>query len=774
MAFDRLRFADFELDRPACQLRRDGQVVHLERIPLDVLFLLAENRGRMVTRQEILERVWGKDVFVDVDNSINTAIRKIRLALNENPDKPRFLFTVSARGYRLEIPVQERRKDGELPAAIAPAVASDPPAATRRESSVAQALSGWKMRWRILTLAALALALALATVFRFRRVHALSDKDTIVLADFTNTTGDVIFDGTLREGLAVQLEQSPFLNLVPDQQIQQTLRMMQQPADSRLTPQLAGEVCHRTNSAVVLQSSISQIGSQYHLVLKAVNCSTGESIASADAQSGDKDHILAALRDASSDIRKKLGESFASLQKFDAPLVQATTPSLPALKAFSLGMTKYAKGDEAGAIPFFKQAIEQDPDFAMAYANLGRAYQVLGQYQPSKDAISRAYALRDRVTEREKFDIVAVYHQMVSFRTDLAIQNCELWEQSYPREFTPHRILGFENAVLGKYERSAAEFHKAIELDPAQALPYAGLISDYAALNRLAEAREVYRQAQARGVDAGEVQHVRYGLAFLEKDANEMSQLANSLSKQPGYEYKALWEQSATASYFGRFQIARELIRESVAKALERNDPTAAANVEADLAAREALVGNLGEARRHTAASRKLGAEPGFYALAFALSGDPAEATKLVNEVASTAPPESYLDKVTVPEFRAAIELKRGNASRTIELLEPTSFGESGWFDVYMPVYLRGEAYLEAHRGKEAAAEFQRIIDHRGVVETGLIGALAHLGLARADALNHDKAKARAAYNDFLSLWKDADPNIPILKQAKAESTGLN
>ena len=770
MSFDTLRFADFELDRPACQLRRSGQVVHLERIPLDVLFLLAERQGQLVPRQEILERVWGKDVFVDVDNSINTAIRKIRLALKENPENPRFLHTVAARGYRFEVPsengVHATASASTRPSAPVIRVAEPITAAVRVASK-------WQSHWRLLVLAALVIATALAAVVRFRRVHALSDRDTIVLADFTNTTGDVIFDGTLREGLAVQLEQSPFLNLLPDQQIQQTLRMMQQPSDSRLTPQLAGDVCHRTNSAAVLQSSISQIGSQYHLVLKVVNCSTGESIASADAQASDKDHILTALRDASSELRKKLGESLASLQMFDAPVVQATTPSLPALKAYSLGMAKYAKGDQAGAVPLFQQAIEQDPDFAVAYANLGRAYQVLGQYQPSKDAISKAFALRDRTTERERFDIVAVYHQMVSFRTELAIQNCELWEQSYPREFTPHRILGAENAVLGKYERSLAEFRKAVELEPGQALPYAGLIGDYMALNRFDEARQVYQQAQGRGVDAGEVQRVRYLLAFLENDTREMSLLADSLSMEPGYEYRALWEQSAVAAYHGRLETARELARESVAKVLDQHDARTAARVESDHAIREALLDNLTESRRHIAAAKTLGGDPGFYALAVALSDDQAEATKLVDAFASTVPPEGYVDKVTVPEFRAAIELKRGNAAHALELLEPAANVESGWFDVYQPAYLRGEAYLQAHRGQEAVAEFQKIIDHRSIVASGVIGALAHLGLARAYVLQQDNAKARSAYNDFLTVWKDADSDIPILKQAKAEYAKL-
>ena len=763
MSFEKLRFADFELDRPACQLRRDGQLIHLERIPLEVLFLLAERRGQLVSRQEILDQVWGKDVFVDVDNSINTAVRKIRQALKENPENPRFLHTVAARGYRFELPAEQLTATVAM---VAPAPAPSA-AVAQPETPSAQVLSG--SRWGIFLLALLTLAIVLAALVRFGRVHALSEKDTIVLADFTNTTGDVIFDGTLREGLAVQLEQSPFLNLVPDAQIQQTLRMMQQPPDARLTPELATEICHRTNGAAVLQSSISQIGSQYHLVLKAVNCSTGESIAGVEAQASDKDQILSALRDASSDIRKKLGESRATLQKFDAPLVQATTPSLSALKAYSFGISKFAKGDQAGAIPLFQQAIELDPEFAMAYAGLGRSYNVQGQYQLSMDAIRRAFTLRDRANERERFEIVAEFHQFISFRTDLAIQNCELWEQSYPRDFTPHRILAFENAAVGRYERSATEFRKAMEMDPTQALPYAGLMLDYMALNRFAEAGLVYQEAQARNVHAGEVQRIRYKLAFLEGDQPMMQQLVTSLSTEPGHEFRALWEESAAAGYFGQLAAAREFARRSVDKALEQRDAGTAARMEANQAVRESLFGNSAEARRHAVAATKLGGDPAFYALAVALSSDPAQATKVVEAVAGKTPPESFVHKVTLPEFRAAIELRRGNSARVLDLLASTASSESGWLDLYMATYLRGQAYLLARRGQDAAAQFQKIIDHRGVVGTEPIGAVAHLGLARAYAMQRDTVNARAAYNDFLTLWKDADPDIPILKEAKAE-----
>jgi DNA-binding winged helix-turn-helix (wHTH) protein/Tfp pilus assembly protein PilF len=760
MPVELYRFGHFELDRGAYQLRCDGRDVRLERIPLDVLFLLVERCGRLVLREEILEHVWGKDVFVDVDTSINTAVRKIRQALKDNPDSPVFLATVPSKGYRFVAPVD--KVDTAAPSA-APAIEGFEPLASNYGRV-------WSGRWEILLAVTLALVFALAVFFRFRRQHALSEENTIVLADFTNTTGDVIFDDTLREGLAVQLAQSPFLTQVSDEQVQQILRMMKQPPDTRLTPQIAREICHRANGTAVLESSIGQIGSHYNLIVKAVNCSTGETFASTEVQASDKNHILDVLGRAASDIRKRLGESLATVRKFDSPLVQATTSSLDALKAYSLGVAKFDSGDQASAIPLFQRSIELDPLFAMAHANLGRSYQVLGQYERMEEEIRKAFELRDRVSEREKFELAAVFHQFVTYQTLQTIQNCELWEQSYPRDFTPHRILGFENATLARYERSAEEFRKAMELDPNQALPYAGLINDYSALDRFIEAHAVYQQAQARGLDAGEVRHQRYKLAFVEADMETMTRLGAALSAEPGFESVESSEESHTAAYFGHLATARELSSRSEDDALRDHDPGTAARMAAEAAIREALFGNRGRARRKAIEAVKLGGQP---AMAFALAGDVADAKGEVDQLAGRAPRGSFLDQVAVPEIRGAIELEQGNAARALDLFALASPYEAGWFDIYMAAYLRGEAYLLAHRGQEAAVEFQKIISHRGIVSNSEIGALAHLDIGRAYAMQADFPRARVAYQDFLTLWKDADPDIPIFKEAKAEYAKL-
>jgi len=650
----------------------------------------------------------------------------------------------------------------------------------RRESESArlraalktQPTSGKGMFWRVMV-AAVVVVCVLARVgyVLWHPKPKFTDKDAIVLADFANSTGDGVFDDGLKQGLEVQLGQSPFLNLVSEEQVRQALQMMKQPPDTKLTRDIAREVCERRNGAAVLQGSIAQIGTRYDLVLKAVSCSTGESLGSAEAQASDKNQVLDAIGKASSQIREKLGESLTTVQRFDTPLAQATTPSLEALKAYSLGLSKYGKGDPSGAIPLFRLAIELDPEFAMAHLHLGQSYMNLQQFAFGRERIRRAFALRGRASEREKFNLVAVYHQSVTLDLDQTIQNSELWEQSYPRDFTPHRTLGFEYGVLGKHERSAEEFRKAQELDPDQAIPYAGIMANDMNMDRLEEAKAVFEKAKSHNVQAGElVEGERYRLAFLEGDREEMEKLVAAMSSEPGFEMAALFEQSRTAAYFGHLRAARELSGQMKERALREKDVATAADVESDEAYREVLFGNTAEARIHVAEAVNLGGEP---PTALVLASDAALAGKLVDSIESQSPPGGYVYKVRIPELRGAIEFKRDNPTRALNLLAPLTTYDAGWYDLYMFAYVRGEAYLLAHRGAEAAAEFQKIIDHRGIVSNYPWGAVARLELARAYALQGDTTKACSAYQDFFTLWKDADPDIPILKQAKLEYAKL-
>jgi eukaryotic-like serine/threonine-protein kinase len=756
-SFAAVRFDNFELDLRSGELRKDGTpAVRLPEQSFQILAMLLERAGSVVSRGEIQERLWPDGTVVEFEHSIGAAMNRLRQALGDSAENARYIETLTRRGYRW-IAVAE----------WIPEAASAPEASPAGMSR--------NLRWVLTGGIAIAL-LGTAVSYRYIRAakaHRLTEKDTIVLADLTNMTSESVFDDALRQGLEVQLQQSPFLQLVPDEQIRQTLQMMKQSPEVKLTPHIAREVCQRTNGGAVLESSIAAIGKQYQLILKATSCSTGELLAGTSARAPDKDHILDAIGKVSTDIRSKLGESLTTVQKFDAPLAQATTPSLEALKAYSLGLLKFDRGDDAAAIPLLQKAIELDPDFAMAYLYLGNAYGVLGEYSRKAEPIRKAFALRNRASEHERFEIASDYYQEVSQETDQAIQNCELWEQSYPRDFRPHGNLGVEYGGLAKYERSAEEFRKAIELDPAKALAYGGLMIDLMALDRFADARSVYQDAQAHRVDAGEVERLRYGLAFIEGDAPMMAKIAELLSREPGYEGRVLFEESNTEAYFGRLKAARELSQQSEDKSLLEKDTGTASYIESDMSVREAMFGNTGLALKHAAAAVKLGGDPAFYVMALALAGDTAQATRVVNEIESQTQPGAFMNKVTHAEFRGSIELKRGNAVRALEYLDQAISYEAGWFEGYRPAYVRGEAYLLAHRGQEAATEFQKLIDHRGIVGNQPFGALAHLGLARAYAMQGNVPKARKSYQDFLTLWKDADQDIPILMQAKNEYAQL-
>ena len=762
-SFVSARFQDFELDLHSGELRKTGApALRLPEQSFQILRILLERSGKVVSRTEIRQHLWPDGTIVEFEHSIGAAMNRLRQALGDSAENPRFIETLSRRGYRWMAGAEWVAERG-VGSPLAPeGLAQHEP----REAPRSQRLP-W---WVVASSMTLVLGLALGWHLYSRRERPLTEKDTIVLADFMNSTGDPVFDDALRQGLRVQLEQSPFLNVLSEQKVDEQLKLMMRPIGGSLTPQLARDICQRAGSTAVVKGSISRLGSSYVLGLSAFNCHTGEELDNQQVEITNRELVLKALGAAAQKMRVKLGESLATVERFNTPVQQATTPSLEALKAYSLGVSKWGQGDPPGAIPLFQKAIELDPDFAMAHMQLGRSYNNLGQFGLSQEPIRKAYELRNRASERERFDIVTGYHQFVSFDLRQTIENCELWEQSYPREFTPHRILGAETAVFGRYERSAGEFAKARDLDSTQALPYAGLMEDYTALDRLADAEAIYRDAEAHHVATGIVQAPFYRLAFLKGDAQEMARMTTALSSEPGFEIMSLRGEANTAAYFGQIRATRELTARIREIGLREKDTAGVADVIAEAAFREELVGNSEEASTYAAEAAKLGGEP---PTALMLVSDPAAATKMVDLLESKSPPDGYMYKVRIPLIRGAIELKRGNAARALELFAPALPYEAGWLDSYMPAYLRGEAYLLAHRGQEAAAEFQKIISHRGVVLNTEIGAVAHVGLARAYAIQGDKARAKAAYEDFLTLWKDADHGIPILKQAKDEYAKL-
>ena len=783
MIVDLVKFDEFELDLRAYQLRRAGRMLKLERIPMEVLSLLIERRGQLVTREEIIDKLWGKNAFLDTDNAINTAIRKIRQVLKDDPDQPRFIQTVTGRGYRFIGQISEVAvPPAQEPAQEQLASSSSPKAAT------AGTATSMAKRWKLIVPAIVAVvALSVGGYFYLlRRAPKLTDKDTIVLADFTNTTGDSVFDGTLRQGMAVQLEQSPFLSLISGERIQQMLKLMAKPADARLTPEIAREICERTASAAVLEGSIASLGSQYVLGLRAKDCRTGDVLAEEQVQAARKEDVLNALGQIASKFRTRVGESLTTVKKHDTPLAEATTPSLEALKAYSAGWQIVSSSGSTAAVPFFKHAIEIDPKFAMAYASLGRMYGDIGESDLSAEASSKAYELRDRTSDNEKFFISASYDMQVTGNLDKAQQTCELWVQAYPRAGIPHGFLsGIIYPVSGKYEKAVEESKKAIELDPDFAIGYNILALSYAYLDRLGEAENALQRASERKLEIPDFLVERYDLAFLRGDKAGMEQEAALGQRTPGAEDWLSYHEAFVLAYSGHLRQAREMSRHAADLAQQSNRRATATLYETGAALREALFGNAPAARRSAMAALALskGREVEYgSAFALALAGDSARSQTLANDLERRFPEDTPVRFCYTPVLRALLALNRDEPSKAVELLQiavpyelgapPSSF--YGFFGTFYPAYVRGEAYLAAHQGAEAAREFQTILDHRGIVVSDPIGALAHLQLGRADALSGDKTKAKSAYQDFLTLWKDADPDIPILKQAQAEYANLN
>jgi len=654
-----------------------------------------------------------------------------------------------------------------------------------REPVTAKGHSGGKLWISIVPASAAVVALAAASYFYFHRAPKLTDKDTIVLADFANSTGDSVFDGTLRQGLSIQLEQSPFLSIISDQRIQQTLRMMGQKQDVKLAPEIARELCQRTTSAAVLEGSIAQIGTQYLVTLKAVNCESGESLASTEAQASDKNHVLDALGKTATDIRNKLGESLSTVKKLDTPLEQATTPSLEALKALSLGQRVLVASGDVAATPFFKRAIEFDPNFALAYAYMGIISTDLGESGVAADFTRKAYELRDRVSEPEKYFIETLFYKEGTGNIERAKQSCELWIHVYPRSELPHTYLsGAIYPVIGQFEKAVEEGREAVRLNPDTPIPYAFLTFDYIALHRLDEAKAMHRKALERKLDSPFFNLALYELAFLQNDAAGMAKQVAWAVGKPGLEDELLGLEANTAAYAGRLTDSRDFSLRAIDSAERTGGKEGAATYVAMSALVEALFGNAGKARRQAVlAMARAGNRDAQYlaALALVFAGDGERAQVLTGDLAKRFPEDTIVRFNYLPTLRAKFAVSRGKPSEAIESLRAAALYELGqstaspssWTAFY-PAFVRGEAYLSSRQGREAAAEFQKILGNRGTVLNSPIGALAHVGLARSYALQGDNAKAKAAYDDFFALWKDADPDVPILKQAKAEYANLH
>jgi len=776
-----LEFGSFRIDPEQRLLLRDREPVPLSPKAFDLLLALTERGGQVVPKDDLMKILW-PDTFVEESN-LGQHVFQLRKALGERPQDHTYIITVPGRGYRFAqkvrtVPEEDQAHQGEEQKSDEQIVM-----ATRSLSRVVIERNR-RTDLRVLVPVALAVAgiLIVAGLFwNSRRKPRLTEKDTIVLADFDNRTGDAVFDGTLRQGLSAQLDQSPFLNLLSDQRTRQTLALMSQPKDVQLSYGLAREVCQRTASKVALDGSIALIGTRYLLTLNAVNCSNGELLASTEAEAKDKSHVLDALGRTASEIRGKLGESLASVQKYDVPLEDVATPSLDALRAYSLGRQALASNRAADSVALYQRAITLDPNFAMAYLGLGVDEFNMDETSLAAENVQKAYQLRDRVSERGRLGIELLYEVVVSRNFEAARKSGVLSTQIYPRDASAYTNLGTIYGYLGDSAKSLASLQKALELTPGAVQSYSNLLLAYLHCDRLEEAASIAREAKSRNLDSPFVHASLYLVQFLKHDAAAMELEETQVIGKPGFEDLIYYYGSDTAVYAGQFKKARELTRQATASALREGQRETAAEYEAEAAVREALAGNLALGSRQAKYALALSSGrdvTAISAIALALAGD-SSAVQLAEDLSKRFPEDTPLTYNSLPAIRAAAALRKGNFKVALAALvdsTPYELGQTAQevtFTLY-PVYFRGQAYSAAKNDAAAATEFRKILDHPGLVQNEPIAALAHLGIARAYLRSGDSAKSRVEYQTFLALWKDADPDVPVLKQAKAEYAKLH
>ena len=644
-----------------------------------------------------------------------------------------------------------------------------------------------RSRWKIALPIGLILLTLLGAIIlglshrRTSQASKLNERDAVVLADVTNSTGEPVFDNTLKQALSISLRQSPFLKFLSDSKVAATLTLMTRPPNTQITSEVAREICQRTRSKAYIGGTISALGKEYVLGLRAASCETGDVLAEEQATADRKEEVLSALGKAAAKLREKLGESLASVTKYNQPLEEATTSSLEALQQYSEQRRAQREQGDAAAIPYGKRAIELDPNFALAYASLGANYGNLSQLSLSRENLQKAYELRDRVTQQERFLIEALYYSEVTGEIDKAIQTYTEWARTYSADYVPHDNLGVSYSILGQYEKAAEETNASLRLEPDDAIAYGNLADDYLALDRIKDAKGALDEAAKRNLDSPDLHLHRYHSAFLEGDPSAMQEQSLWATGKPE-EDGQLSDESDTEAYYGRLRKARELTRKAVESAKRNGSTNTAALWQVNEALREAEFGNTALARKAVADAMSLSSRPDIEllgALALARSGDTAQSSALADKVAAEFDRDTMIQAYWLPIIRAAIAIDRGDSQKAMELLTMASEYELGEplqtpsHGTLYPVYVRGEAYLRAGDGVQAATEFQKMIDHRGIVSNFPLGALAHLQLGRAYKLAGDVGKAREAYAAFLEAWLNADPDIPILKQAKAEYAKL-
>lgn len=783
-----VRFGPYEADFRRGELRKFGTRLKIQGRPLAVLALLVKRPGETVLREELRAALWPNDVFVDFDKNLTTAVNKLRQALCDTAESPQYIETVPRIGYRFVASVEVIAK--EPIAEPSPARTEVPPPLQPPPIPQPRSRAPWVAVAAVVVLAAI---LALVLIKGHHSVSALNEKDSIIVADFSNGTGDPVFEDTLKTGLTIALDQSPFLNVLPEGRVAKTLKLMTKPANTKLMADVAREVCLRTGSKAYVAGSITSLGTDYVLALKAVDCQTGETLGQQQLTAERKEKVLNALGKAAANLRSQLGESLATVQRFDAPLAEVTTPSLEALQAYTqAGKAGRERGPEA-AVVYYQRAIEIDPNFARAYAAIGNAYESLSEMGRAAEYYTKAFELRDHASEREKLVIAGRYYQDVTGELDKAARTYEQVLQSYPRDVV---VVDLANiyAAEGKYDEAVEVLHQLQKVAPDRVAVYSNLANDFLALQRFDEARQVIQQAQARKWENLTFHSALYALSFLKADAAGMAQQQQWFAAKPDVAHFGLSLASDTEAYAGHLSKGRALTTQAVNFAIQADSKENAAIWWENAALREAAFGNREEAKRDAAEGLKLAPDRQDVkvaaALAYAIAGDTTRTRPLAEALSQQYPLDTQMQSLWLPAIQAQLALNQKDPSAAVDALQkaspPIEYGQIAFLANIscLPwTYIRGQGYLASGNATAAVAEFQKITDHNGIVWNCWTGVLARLGVARANALqasqsqgaDADAARVRAlaAYKDFLGLWKAADPDIPIYKQAKAEYTQL-
>lgn len=787
------RFGVFEVSVESRELFRHGHRVKLQEQPFQLLLLLLENAGETVDREQIRQRLWPGDTFVDFGQCLGTAITKLRQALGDDANNPRFVETRPRHGYRFIAPVsrvnppenpasgliyqQNGRQNGaplgELEPAQSP-VHAKPLVRSKR-----------MIVWSVV-IAGVALVIGMAAIgwHEYLRRHRfiIASRDTIVLADFENTTGETIFNDTLRQGLLIGLAQSPLIHVLSDRSAAVIFTQMGHTADDRIAGRAALELCKRVGGKVTIQGSIASLGTTYLVGLAAIRCDTGKPIANEQVEASQREDVIDALGKATSQLRGKLGESLPSIQKYNAPLEQATTSSLEALNAYGKALSTWDAQGDAPSVPYFQKAIELDPKFAVAYSALATVYSNLGKDELAKEYSTRAYKLRDRVTESERGSIDARYYLYVTQELDKAAQTYEDLARDYPDTAGSFNHLGTIDQRLGRDDEAVDAFRRAMAIDPTRATTYANLAASLIELNRGQEAAPVLDAADKRGLRTDYVLQVEYRLAFLTGDQPGMDRLVRESADVPGAQSLLLFEEANVEAYYGHLEKAATLTRSAADLALRAGDKESAADGLAEEAINAAEAGSVPEGRALLEQARKIDNNQVITILGAVISaeaGDSRQALAVAERLDKQYPHGTAIQNYWLPIIRSKVELQRGGTVAMSNLpflagsLIPVAADEFSLSTVY-PSFLRGQVYLSQGDGNKAGEEFQKLLDEPGKTRGVLLGALARLGRARAYSLAGQTANARDAYRQFLDLWKDADPGLPILRQARHESEALN